>query len=140
MKLEKSLIVCSFGFVCGVAAGVFHGAWHPALAWVWPLMLAACIGIALLAWRKSRSGNRRGAWAFGLALFALAAATGGIRAGAALRPAERGSLRKLLENRPIISKLTIRGRICREPEVGSRHSILLTVAALRPLSGARGAP
>jgi len=128
MKLEKSLIVCAFGFVCGVAAGVFHGTWYPVLAWVWPLMLAACIGVAFAAWRRDRRGAHRGAWVVGLALFTLAAATGGTRAGAALQPAERGSLRKLLENRPIISKLTIRGRICREPEKSSTHSILLTVA------------
>ena len=63
-----------------------------------------------------------------LLLFALALAAGWARAGAANRPAVAGSLRKLLEDRPVIANLSVRGRICREPEVASSNSILLAIA------------
>ena len=43
-------------------------------------------------------------------------------------PAAAGTLRKLLEDRPVIANLSVRGRVCREPEVASSHSLLLAIA------------
>jgi hypothetical protein len=62
------------------------------------------------------------------ALFALAMLAGWARVGAANRPAGAGTLRRLLEDRPVIGNLEIRGTICREPDMASSHSILLAVA------------
>jgi hypothetical protein len=61
--------------------------------------------------------------AFG-ALFALAFLAGWARMGAANRPAEAGTLRKLLEDRPVIGNLEILGTVCREPDMASSHSII----------------